>query len=66
MTIIFDGLKIFEEVKALLFKIILCLPVVLKFLVLIWVLFYSFCMISVEVIQYKPDNYNVFSRVPCT
>lgn len=64
-SIILDGLAIFEEVKKLLLKILKCLPLVLKFTTLIWVLFYIYSVIAVEVLytdQYTP---NIYSRVLC-
>lgn len=64
-SVILDGLRIFEEVKSIFFKIMMCLPVVLQFSLVIWVLFYTYSVIAVEILYYRSYEPNIYSRTLC-
>jgi two pore calcium channel protein 1/two pore calcium channel protein 3 len=63
LNVFLDGLSIFEDVKELFYKIIMCIPVVAKFVVIIWVLLYSYAVFSLELLN--GNNLAPSSQIIC-
>jgi hypothetical protein len=43
----------------------MCLPVVLRFMVIIWMLFFTYGVVSVEILNEDSDKSNVYTPMAC-
>lgn len=48
MKVFLVGLDIFNKVKDLIIKILICIPIVMKQSLVVWILFYIYAIISLE------------------
>ena len=55
-NIIFAGLEIFHEVKMMLYKVLLCIPIVVKISLIFFIVYFIYAIIGVEMFTTLPPT----------
>ena len=51
VSVLAAGMQIFHDVKGLFYKIIICIPAVMKLISIVWIVFFVYATVGVEILS---------------